>query len=596
MRLRLSLGLAATALLVYGAVLAARIGAFDDIAALTEVNLAAAAALVFVGLVVWHRYPDNRVGILMTALGFNLQLLFLVYSRTDALWTLGMVLQGTHIGLTTHLLLAYPSGRLEHHGRLLVGIAYVGLFVTNLVRLLTWNPERPGLWNGDGTFALPNTLLLVADAPRIADLAEKASRFIQFGVLVALAAALILRWARSSPLRRRLTAAVVVPGAAWAIRMGLGAPLDQWGRSLLIKNGSYTWLYYALSFAGFGLLLLVALAVLYVGLLRQRLARAGVADLVVELDAPAGSERLEEALRRSLGDPDAEVLFWREPGGWVGPDGASATLPPEVDGDRAVTVVARQGRQVAAIVHDPALRSEPALVEAATAAASLALENERLHALTLAQLSEVRSSRARIVAAADGARRRIERDLHDGAQQRLVSLALALRRARAQLSHATPAALDAQLQALDAGMHHALAELRDLAHGIHPAALTEQGLAGALASLADDAPLPVVVSAVPSGRLPAAVEATAWFVASEAVANAAKHAAATHVSIAARLHGDELELEVADDGVGRADVDRGSGLLGLRDRVEALDGSLAIDSPVGGGTRLRARIPLGDRS
>jgi signal transduction histidine kinase len=435
---------------------------------------------------------------------------------------------------------------------------------------------------------------LVRDAPRIADLAENASRIIQFGVLIALASVLVSRWARSSPVRRRLTAAVVVPGAVWAIRMGVDAPLNQWGWSLLIEDGSYTWLYYALSFTGFGLLLLVALAVLYVGLLRQRLARAGVADLVVELGASAGSQRLEEALRRSLGDPDAEVLFWREPGRWVGPDGAPAALPLDVNGARAVTVLAREGRQVAAIVHDPALRSEPALVEAAAAAASLALENERLQALTLAQLSEVRSSRARIVAAADGARRRIERDLHDGAQQRLVSLALALRRTRAQLCQATPVALEAQLEALDASMHQALAELRDLAHGIHPAALTEQGLAGALASLADDAPLPVEVSAVPSGRLPAAVEATAWFVASEAVANAAKHAAATRVSIAARIHGGELELEVDDDGVGGADMYRGSGLLGLRDRLEALDGSLTIESPAGAGTRLHARIPVRD--
>jgi hypothetical protein len=328
MRLRLALGVAAAALLVYAAVLAARVGAFDDIAALTELNFLTAAALMFVGLVVWHRHPDNRVGILMTTLGFNLQLLFLVYSRTDALWTLGMVLQGTHIGLTTHLLLVYPGGILKRRDGVLVGIAYVGLFAANLLHLLVWNPARPGLWNGEGAFALPRNLLLVRDAPRIAELVEEASRAIQFGVLLALAAVLTWRWARSSALRRRLTAGIVVPGAAWALRMAVEAPLDQWGRSLLIENGSYTWLYYALSFAGFALLLLVALAVLYVGLLRQRLARSGVADLVVELEAPAGSERLEEALRRSLGDPDAEVLFWREPEGWVGPDGAPAHLPP----------------------------------------------------------------------------------------------------------------------------------------------------------------------------------------------------------------------------------------------------------------------------
>ncbi len=205
--------------------------------------------------------------------------------------------------------------------------------------------------------------------------------------------------------------------------------------------------------------------------------------------------------------------------------------------------------------------------------------------------SEVRQSRARIVDATDAARRRLERDLHDGAQQRLVSLALALRLARLRLgSDADPAAVTG-LDDAAGELRTALQELRELAHGIHPAILTQAGLGPAIDSLTKRSSIPAAVTVLPDKRLSPAVEATAYFVVSEALANVAKYAAATSATVAAECPGDTLRIEVADDGIGGADPERGSGLRGLADRVAALGGSLSVDSPAGRGTRIVALIP-----
>jgi signal transduction histidine kinase len=222
----------------------------------------------------------------------------------------------------------------------------------------------------------------------------------------------------------------------------------------------------------------------------------------------------------------------------------------------------------------------------------MTIENERLHAEVRAQLEEVRASRARIVEFGDAERRRVERNLHDGAQQRLVNLSLALGIARAQVGTASAEQLGAALDEAAAELRLAVAELRELARGIHPVILSEAGLGPALTSLAERSPIPVTITGVPCERLPARVEETAYFVASEALANAAKHAQATAITIRARRLDGALLVEVGDDGVGGANPD-GSGLRGLADRVAALDGDLRVHSPAGVGTHITAELPCG---
>ena len=208
-----------------------------------------------------------------------------------------------------------------------------------------------------------------------------------------------------------------------------------------------------------------------------------------------------------------------------------------------------------------------------------------------AEVSDLRDSRARVIAAADAERRRLERDLHDGAQQRLVSLSLTLRMAEQRAATGDEEAVELLRQAgEEAG--HALAELRDLARGIHPAILTNRGLAAALEDLAGRATVPVEVTAVPEERLPDAVEAAAYFVVSECLANTSKHADATVASVRVESDGETVLVEVADDGIGGVEISGGSGLEGLEDRLGALDGRLEITSPSGGGTRVAAHIPL----
>jgi signal transduction histidine kinase len=261
-------------------------------------------------------------------------------------------------------------------------------------------------------------------------------------------------------------------------------------------------------------------------------------------------------------------------------------------GGRAVTMLEREGSPLAAILHDPALLEDPGLVASVATAVRLTVENDRLQGEVHAQLAEVRESRARIVEATDAERRRIERDIHDGAQQRLVALSLAIGRARGQVGPGADPNLEATLAQASEEVRAALAELRELARGIHPAILTEAGLEPAVRSLADRAAVPVELRADLPRRLPGPVEATAYFVVSEALANVGKHARARSASVDLAMVGDSVTVEVRDDGCGGADPTHGSGLRGLRDRVETIGGTLVATSPVGGGTIIRAILPV----
>ena len=325
------------------------------------------------------------------------------------------------------------------------------------------------------------------------------------------------------------------------------------------------------------------------GLLRSRLARGGLAELFLGLGTMRGGD-LQAALARTLGDPQLVVAYWLpEYQSYADAAGQQISLPA-TGGDRAIAPVDRDGQRVAALIYDASLDDDPELVEAVCAAAAIALENEHLHAEAQARLTELKASRERIVAAGDAERRRLERNLHDGAQQRLVGIALQLRLLQNRIRD-DPSAEQLVTTASDE-LAHSLAELRELARGIHPAVL-EHGLDAALGSLGNRSTVATTVSCETTGRLPEAVELAAYFVASEALANVAKYSRATYATVRVWQSGATATIEIADDGIGGADDSRGSGLRGLADRVEALEGTLRVGSPAGAGTTVTAELPCG---
>jgi signal transduction histidine kinase len=319
------------------------------------------------------------------------------------------------------------------------------------------------------------------------------------------------------------------------------------------------------------------------GIAWSRLHRPQASELVVELSTDAADMRTR--LARALGDPTLELAYRLDDGRYVDAAGQRVELPRE--GDRAVTALTSGGEEIAVLVHDPALLDEPGLVESVRAAAGLVLENERLAAQVRSQLVEVRASRARIVAAGDSERRRIERNLHDGAQQRLVTLSIAL---GLEASRAGEGAAGTLSRAQDE-IEQAITELRELARGIHPTLLRDEGLEAAVVSLARRTPLPVTVHGSVSTRIPDMVKLAAYFVVAEALTNVIKHASAGEASVVLDHDGQTLRVIVQDSGLGGAHIAPESGLAGLRDRLDALDARLAIDSPPGRGTTVRAEFP-----
>jgi signal transduction histidine kinase len=404
-----------------------------------------------------------------------------------------------------------------------------------------------------------------------------------FGVLVQVR--FLLRWRRATPLLRRALQPVL-----WAIGPAFLAAMYFTLSFLVVPPSGFREA--VIPFVG---LALAGLPVAFlVGLLRSRLGRSLVGELVVELQKPMPHGRLRGALSRALGDPTLELAFWLpESGRYVDDQGAQFRLPSEDEEIRGVTeLIDSDGEPLAVLIHDASLLQDVKRVEAVVGAARLTLENERLHAELRAQLDAVRASRARLVDAADHARRRLERDLHDGAQQRLLAASTAMERARMLNSNAGDSRLEDLLEEVSAQLKETLTELRELARGIHPALLTDEGLGAAIETLARRAQVPTRILSIPRERFPAAVEAAAYFVVAEGLTNAAKHAGASEVVVRAETSDGSLRIQVSDDGVGGADIDGGSGLGGLEDRAVSLGGVFDIESPDGGGTTIMATIPL----
>jgi signal transduction histidine kinase len=537
-------------------------------------------SFVAAGLVAWSRRPGNRTGALMVAVGLAYALLGLRLVPSPVAFTLYLLLASLPVAILAHLIAVFPDGRATTRlQRVFVVANYATTVPLASVQLLLVDPERLGCAE------CPSLLLQTGGRHPYGDAAMAVSDLWDLVLAGLLLWIVVSRWRHAPAPRRRGLAPVVQVAVVllvlFIVRQALAAVLAT----------APPWLAGALDLAVLTTLTLWPLGFL-AGLARSRLDRSAVGDLAIELERAPSPGRLQQALARALHDPTVQLAYWLpDRQAFVDAAARPVQLPP-AGGGRSVTVLRHDGDTVAALVHDAALDDEPELVQAVAATARLTIENQRLQAEVRAQLEEVRASRARIVEFGDAERRRVERNLHDGAQQRLVNLSLALGIARSQVPATADGELAAALDEAADELRLALAELRELARGIHPVILSEAGLGPALASLAERSPIPATVAAAPADRLPARVEEAAYYVASEALANAAKHAQASAVTISARRCHGGLLVEVGDDGVGGADPN-GSGLRGLADRVAALDGRLRIDSPAGRGTRITAELPCG---
>jgi signal transduction histidine kinase len=519
------------------------------------------------GILAWWRRPASRLGPLMLATGFAIALAPLQWVDQPVLFSIGHLFDMLPAALFLHVFLAFPTGRLMGLPERVVVIGcYAAVLGLQLAKILL------GI--------APANLLAVSSNAEVANVVEGIQLSIVAGLLLIGTVLLFLRRRRDGRTRRRPTALLVdVFGLALVML------------ALLYVAGTQAWPAFEtirlITFAALGLAPIVFLF----ALLDARLARGAVAGLMVELgDHP--TKDLQAPLARALRDPSLRLAYWLpEQGTWADQDGHPLP-PPQADDRRALRIISRDGEPMAALLFDRSLADERELLDAVAAAAGIALENGRLQAELRARLQELQGSRVRVLEAGQRERQRLERNLHDGAQQRLValSLELGLLGERADTDPDTRTRLARAKTEVSAS----LAELRDVARGIYPAVLTNHGLAVALESLAGAAVVPVQLDVHLSGRLPEPVEVAAHYVVSECLTNAGKHARATSVTVRVSVVEDMVVVEVADDGVGGADVTTGSGLRGLSDRLEALGGRLSLTTSADG-TVVRAEIPCQNR-
>jgi signal transduction histidine kinase len=472
-----------------------------------------------------------------------------------------------------HLLLAFPRGLLGSRvDRMVVRFFYVALPVAGLTAVVITHAEP--------TIGIDNRLLfgVVAGAALVVNLA-----FLLIGTGL-----VIRRWLLGGRARRRSMSPLVFAMAPYAlcVLLYLGAiALYQVAQVSVSPFGLYL-----ISLAP---LALVAVPVgVGIGLLRSGLDMSSVGDLVVQLSGGLVPEKLQPALAHALHDPSLQVVYWLPAQEWYADlEGGRVELPAS-DSERAATVLDDPDGPVAALIYDSSLLHEGQLAQTAAAAVRMALENARLQVQLRAQLEEVRQSRARLVEAADSERQRVERNLHDGAQQQLVTLLLSMQATKAEALRRSDRATARLIDANIAELKQALDELRELAHGIHPTILTQAGLLPAIRSLTDRCPIPVeVIGELGDYRMAPPLEAALYFVVAESVTNAVKHSKGQRMSICLDRRPGWAAVEVSDDGVGGADLSHGSGLRGLTDRIAAVGGHLEIKTAPGKGTVVHAEVP-----
>ena len=541
-----------------------------------------ASGYLVVGYLAADRYPHRRTGILFTVVGYLYLLREVGYLYLGLTYAIGIATVSAYQAALGHLGMAWPTGRLRSRFEVALVAANYTYNIALNVLLQAFDDPRAG-----GCDACPVSPLLIDADPAVTARIDKVAIVIGQSFTVAVVAVILWHWRISSGYRRtsmnRLLL-VAMPIAAYIFlidvvqRFDLDVPPE---------------LLYGVA----PLLLLAGPLAFWIELRRAATARAAVGQALVRLDPGPTPAALQDALRRAVGDNEIRLAL-REDGRAGYRDVAGAEVDPGrlPVGRTAVTLGTRADW---VMVVDAQLVEEPELLDMVVAAARIALDHAGMRAEIESQLVDVRQSRARIVQAGDAARRRLERDLHDGAQQRLVTLSLAIGLARASLPDGD--ATTRELLDTAAGeAAAALTELRDLARGIHPAVLTETGLAGGVRALAERSPVPVTVAAVPTDRYPTTVEITAYFLVGEALTNVSKHAPGAAATVTIVDCDGGLDIEIADDGPGGATggstLRAGSGLGGLADRVAAAGGRLEVRSPASGGTAVRAWLPVGGRS
>lgn len=534
--------------------------------------------VVFGGLGAWGRRPASKVGPLLTIWGLYVLADAIGSHEYGLLLVLGYCAKPLFWVLLAHTLLTYPDGRLTTAAeRWFLRIAYA-MPLVYLAALMRTRPEwllgckpadcptNPVQWQpSQAAYNLINGQIRPAMATVLG---------VWFVVL------LVLRRRRMPPAQRRTANPVL-----WATMVPLAAYFYGSALTFAIPDpGPVLWTIYA--WANPLSAYVIPLALL-VGFYAGKLARADVATLLVRLRT-ADPDDLRPALAHLLRDPSLEIAVpATDPAdGYVDPAGRAVALPGAGDA-RVVTDIGSIG---ILLLHHPSARDEdPHLFDAAIAAAAVTLENARLTAQVRAQLADVSASRERLVRAADDERRRVERDLHDGAQQQLIGVGMTLQSARLAVPEHSPAAH--LLDEASGQLRESIVELRALARGLRPALLTERGLAVALADLRRRVPVPVALAVDLPERLDPTIEMTAYFVVAESLQNVTRHAPGAHVDVSVYRRDGTVVVSVRDDGPGGADGRAGSGLRGLADRVAAAGGVLTVTSPVGRGTTVTADLP-----
>ena len=546
---------AAAALVAVAAVTVAIIRAEPELtlagksSAALAVELAAAVLLTAAALATW-RASGVFAGLLV---GTALAWLVTEWNTPAAgpAFTPGLLLYAAWAPLLAAAALhGLDAQRLKRPDAVLLAVAFgSGVGVLGVASAVLFDPASQGCRE------CPPNRVLLADAPGLGRALGQVGLALTIAWAVAFALLALARIGRASPARRRWSAPVLIPALAAVLLCGVGAAhgLERG----FVSNDSTD---RALRLAEALALGLVAVGVA-LARLRARRTRRGLAQLVLDIGAAPKPGEVRAWLADSLGDPTIVVLYCLESGEWVDAEGRESTL--SATGDREATRVRVAGHDVFAVVHRRGLLDDPTLLSELVATARLALEHDRLHAACRARLEQLRASRARIVAEADSQRRELEHDLHDGAQQRLVAVALSIRLVRRTIG-ADDEALGARLAAAEDGVRAAVVALRDVAHGLFPAVLAEEGLAAALEELSEQVPR-LVPRALPSGRFPSEVESAAYFATLESL----------------RLTPDDVTVDaVAEQGrlvllIG-AGTPTGSTMLQIQDRVGAAGGTAAV--------------------